>query len=242
LDHLEDAWEFYRSIKGPIKTLGGDICLPGLLAARTALVDKHRHIGVCRASYALESALIRFQVSRRGLGSLRSAITMLCGVIRRASAKGIEPKGLEELFRHELARVVPNDETFSDAVATWTKLKTSNRRAILFLRRINHFLRAGGRDAMVDLDEFNVGELDTIWAIPPQRHISDEKLSALGFRGIEEFDLMTSSIGNLILKPRQGREATVRANKGVTRSKANSRTLRARGKWLGIAACRVWYF
>lgn len=242
LDHLEDDWDFYRSIKGPIKTLGGDVCLPGLLAARAALPDKHRDVGVCRASYALESALIRFQVSRRGLGSLRSATTMLCGVIRRATAKGIEPKGLEELIRHELARVVPDDETFADAVASWTKLKTSNRRAVLFLRRINHFLRAGGRDAMADLDEFNVGDLDTIWAIPPQRHISDEKLSSLGFRGIEEFDVMTSSIGNLILKPRQGREAAVRANKGVTRSKVNCSALRARGKWLGTTACRVWYF
>jgi hypothetical protein len=112
----------------------------------------------------------------------------------------------------------------------------------LFLRRINHFLRAGGRESLVDLEEFNVGELDPIWAIPPRRHISDDKLSSLGFRGIEEFDLMTSSIGNLILKPRQGREASVRANKGVTQSKANSRALRARGKWLGTSACRVWYF
>ncbi len=242
LDHLEDGWDFYRSIKGPIKTLGGDICLPGLLAARAALPDDHKDIGVCRASYALESALIRFQVSRRGLGSLRSAITMLCGVIRRSSAKGIEPKGLEEIIRHELARVVPDDEAFAEAVSSWTKLKTSNRRAILFLRRINHFLRAGGRESLVDLEEFNVGELDPIWAIPHQRHISDEKLSSMGFRGIEEFDVMTSSIGNLILKPRQGREASVRANKGVTRAKANSRALRARGKWLGTAACRVWYF
>jgi hypothetical protein len=167
---------------------------------------------------------------------------MLCGVIRRASAKGVDPKGLEELIRRELGRIVPKDETFAESVASWSKIKSGNRRAILFLRRINHFLRAGGRESLVDLEEFNVGELDPIWAIPHQRHISDEKLSSMGFRGIEEFDVMTSSIGNLILKPRQGREASVRANKGVTRAKANSRALRARGKWLGTAACRVWYF
>lgn len=242
LDHLEDGWDFYRSIKGPIKTLGGDVCLPGLLAARNGLPSSHKDAGVCRASYALESALIRFQVCRRGLGSLRSAVTMLCGVIRRTSAKDIDAKGVEALIRQELRRIVPEDELFAEAVASWSKIKSSNRRAILFLRRINHFLRAGGRESLVDLEEFNVGELDPIWAIPPQRHISDEKLSSLGFRGIDEFDVMTSSIGNLILKPRQGREASVRANKGVTRTKANSRALRARGKWLGTAACRVWYF
>ena len=167
---------------------------------------------------------------------------MLCGVIRRTSAKDIDAKGVEALIRQELRRIVPEDELFAEAVASWSKIKSSNRRAILFLRRINHFLRAGGRESLVDLEEFNVGELDPIWAIPPQRHISDEKLSSLGFRGIDEFDVMTSSIGNLILKPRQGREASVRANKGVTRTKANSRALRARGKWLGTAACRVWYF
>ena len=242
LDHLEDGWDFYRSIKGPIKTLGGDVCLPGLLAARDVLPANQKEKGVCRASYALESALIRFQVCRKGLSSLRSAVTMLCGVIRRASAKGVDAKGLEELIRRELGRIVPKDEIFAEAVASWSKIKSTNRRAILFLRRINHFLRAGGREALVDLEEFNGGELDPIWAIPPQRHISDDKLSSLGFRGIEEFDVMTSSIGNLILKPRQGREASVRANKGVTRSKANSKALRARGKWLGTAACRVWYF
>ena len=82
--------------------------------------------------------------------------------------------GLEDLIRRELGRIVPNDDIFAEAVASWSKIKSSNRRAILFHRRINHFLRAGGRESLVDLEEFNVDELDPIWAIPPRRHISDD--------------------------------------------------------------------
>jgi Protein of unknown function DUF262 len=242
LDHLEDNWDYYRSIRGPIKTLGGDVCMPGLLAARASLPYAQRDVGVCRVSYALESALIRFQISRRGLGSLRSAITILCGTIRRASIRGIDSKKLEDLVRLELGRIVPGDQLFSESIVAWPKIKMTNRRVILFLRRINHFLRAGGRESLVDLEAFNVGELDPVWAIPFQRHISDEKLSLMGFRSVEEFDVMTSSIGNLIFKPRNGRESSVRVNKGVTRARATAKSLRLRGKWLAATACRVWYF
>lgn len=242
LDHLEDGWDFYRSIKGPIKTLGGDVCLPCLLAAREILPDRQREVGVCRASYALESALIRFQLCRRGLGSLRSSVAMLCGVIRKTSHKGIQPKDLEELIRHELGRIVPDDAKFSEAVASWTKLKLNNRRAVLFLRRMNHFLRAGGRISMIDLDAFNVGELVALWAIPFDPNITPQKLTSGGFQNFAQYQMLTSSIGNMIMKPLKGRAASVRVNNGVTQLKATPRSLHARGRWLGSTACRVWYF
>lgn len=239
---LEENWSFYNSISGPVKTLGGDVCMPAFLAVFSVSDEGSLDESIDSASYALESALIRCQIAERALGKLRSAVTTLCGSIRRMKAGKSRPSDVGSLIRSELKKVVPSDDEFCEAVASWDDLKPTSRRAGLFLRRINHFLRAGGRDEMLDREAYLVGDMVAIWACEQERHVSDAKLASMGFKDIESYDSLTVSIGNLILKPRSGREASVKVNDGLTTNKHSASEIKSRKKWLGVQACKVWYF
>jgi hypothetical protein len=242
LDHLEENWLFYNSISGPVKTLGGDVCMPAFMAVYSISNAGSLDKSVDAASYALESALIRCQIGKRALSKLRSAVTTLCGSIRKMKSGKPSPASIESLIRSELKKVVPTDDEFCEAVASWDDVKPSSRRAGLFLRRINHFLRAGGRAEMLDREAYIVGDMVAVWACEQERHASEAKLAALGFNDHESYDSLTISIGNLILKPRSGREASVKVNDGLTTNKRSASQIKSRKKWLGVQACKVWYF
>ncbi len=240
--NLEDNWSFYNSLSGPVKTLGGDVCMPAFLAVFSISDEDSLDEAIDAASYALESALIRCQIAKRALGKLRSAVTTLCSAIRKLKSAKSKPYAVESLIRSELKKVVPSDDEFCEAVAAWDDAKPTSRRAGLFLRRINHFLRAGGRAEMLDREAYLVGDMVAVWACEQERHVSDAKLASMGFKDPESYDSLTVSIGNLILKPRSGREAAVKVNDGLTTNKHTASQIKSRKKWLGVQACKVWYF
>ena len=95
---------------------------------------------------------------------------------------------------------------------------------------------------MLDREAYLVGDMVAIWACEQERHISNAKLASMGFKDIDSYDSLTVSIGNLILKPRSGREAAVKVNDGLTTNKHNAAQIKSRKKWLGVQACKVWYF
>lgn len=242
LSHFEKSWSFYKSIKGPVKTLGGDVCLPGLMLVHDILQDHEMNEGIGRASYALESALIRFQICKRSLGSLRSTVSEVCRKIRSMKDSDVNPKEIEKLMRKELSSIIPHDKEFADAVEAWHKIKIRNRRAVLFLMRINHYLRAGKKDAMIDMHDHKVGELVDTRACPDHNQFTFDKLKSLGFSTSPEYLILSTSIGNLILRPRGGKESAVKVNNGLTQRKYSASLIRRRGRWLGSQAIKVWYF
>jgi hypothetical protein len=242
LDHLEKNWSFYNSISGPVKTLGGDVCMPAFMAVYSISNAGSLDEFVDAASYALESALIRCLIGKRALSKLRSAVTTLCGSIRKMKSGKSSPASIESLIRSELKKVVPTDDEFCEAVASWDDAEPSSRRAGLFLRRINHFLRAGGRAEMLDREAYIVGDMVAVWACEQERHVSEAKLASMGFKDHVSYDSLTVSIGNLILKPRSGREASVKVNDGLTTNKHSATQIKSRKRWLGTQACKVWYF
>lgn len=95
---------------------------------------------------------------------------------------------------------------------------------------------------MLDREAYLVGDMVAIWACEQERHISNAKLASMGFKDIDSYDSLTVSIGNLILKPRSGREAAVKVNDGLTTNKHTASQIKSRKKWLGVQACKVWFF
>ena len=117
---MSDNWRFVAKFNGPIKSLGGEIFRPALMAIR----DKFRSApdeaeeALSRAAFLFEAVLVRVQVCKTGIGRLDSNMSHLCEKIligEFGETPASVEKGIKEFFRNP-ALAVPDDQNFKAAL------------------------------------------------------------------------------------------------------------------------------
>ena len=241
LVHMQHAWKFYASFKGPLRTLGGKAVYPALLVVNSMKWDNDEDSveAINRVAFALESALLRTQFCNAKLTTLSAAIVVLCGEIRRNAFAGIRPRDLESFVRNHLRKAVPDDSVFSTAIEN-NQVKHESRRVELMLRRLNYAESVGIRDIHENIGMDQSLQGDVVHAVTPLQNPSDKDLQSLGFGDFGEYIRLTRSLANVIISPSSGAAARVPANMGLSSNKVSFKLLKSRSKALARRSCEIW--
>lgn len=241
LMHMQNAWRFFATYKGPLRTLGGKAVYPLLLLANDlAWKDEDaREDAINRVAFAVEAALLRTQFCGGNLTALSTAATVLCGKVREGGFEAKHPRELEAFIRQRLAKVVPDDETFAFAVEN-APVKHTTRRTELMLRRVNYAEAVGLRDIHENTGMDDKFDADLVHAITPKENPQDSEMRSYEFKDYGEYFRLTKSLANVIISPSSGTAARVPANMGVSTNKASYKLLKSRSRKLATLATKIW--
>lgn len=241
LTHMQEAWTFYAKYKGPLRSLGGKAVYPMLLLTNQLEWKNEdvREEAVERVAFAVEAALLRTQVCSAGLTPLTTASVDLCRKIRNDDFPNRKPRELEDFLRSHLAKVVPDDVAFADALEN-TPAKYESRRVQMMLRRFNYALGVGLKDIHRNIGMTEKFDGQIVQAIVPKDYPKDSELKSLGFKEFAEYQRLTRSLANAIISPVGGVAAKVPANMGVSTNTASYSLLKKRSAGLAKLAIRIW--
>lgn len=241
LMHMQLAWKFYATYKGPLKSLGGKAVYPLLLLTNQLDWQDESVCGeaIDRVAFALEAALLRTQVCSGKITTLTNASVSLCEIIRKGGYGQKNPRELEDFLRTRFARVTPDDAAFALAIEN-SPVKHSSRRVEMMLRRINYAERVGLRDIHRNITMDEAYDGDIVHATTPKDNPRSRELASLGLDDFGEYNRLTRSLANVILQPKSGAAARVPVNMGLSTNSVDSKILKQRSRALARAACRVW--
>ena len=242
LDHMQEAWSFYEDYSGPLKSLGGKVVYPLLLLTNQLewKSQQDRQEAVDRVAFALEAALLRTQICKDNLSVLDTHTVEVCEAIRNGTNSNIKtPSDLEALIRKKFSGVAPNDSNFEKAIRT-AEFKPKNRRTKLMLHRINHAIR----------NKFKLGHqyqgdggkvVNFVYAHVPLANPSPELINKLGFDDFAHYQILTSSLANIIMSPPMAKAALVPCNYGLSSFNVDAKILEKRSKELAKDAIKIWH-
>ena len=201
LEHLAENWKFISKYNGPLKSLGGEVFRPALMAVRERFADNESTCeeAIARAAFVFESALVRIQICKTGIGRLDANMATLCEKIRSGEL-GDTPYALSTGIREFLkgsALAMPDDSIFKAAILS-SKYDLKGRREGLIFSRLHQ--NAEGTSQYWQ-NETKPTDFSFNWSDQPLGNPSSAIVQARGYTNEEHYHSVVHSLGNVVILP-----------------------------------------
>ena len=204
LGHFLDNARFIARQHPPtLKSIGGEVCRPVLMAVRHHFDPKSTasEDAVKRVAFVLEAALMRFFICDAGVTTLDSNLSTLAADILKGKHDNTPPSVAEKVkeFLKTPSIKLPNDDFLVAKASLIHCDKLTGRRDMLLLVRLEQDTNMSVNslwNADVDASEYtfryscNLGPAPTL----PQ-------VQTLGFASLAEYQQLAFSIGNVLVTP-----------------------------------------
>lgn len=231
LDHMSDNWRFVSKFNGPIKSLGGEIFRPALMAVREKFKASPDDVeeALSRAAFLFEAVLVRVQVCKSGIGRLDSNMSHLCEKLllgEFGETPASVEKGIKEFFRNP-ALGVPDDQYFKSSLISM-KCDLRGRREGLVFARLHQ--EAEGVSQFWQYPP-SVGDFSYSWSDQPMAAPSQGLIEARDYDEEEQYHALIHSLGNVVILPPKAQKAgAFQVNTGVPTTGAKKGDIQQAGR------------
>lgn len=204
LGHFLDNARFIARQHPPtLKSIGGEVCRPVLMAVRHHFDPKTAasEDAVKRAAFVLEAALMRFFICDAGVTTLDSNLSTLAADILKGKHDNTPPSVAEKVkeFLKTPSIKLPNDDFLVAKASLIHCDKLTGRRDMLLLVRLEQDTNmsvASLWNADVDASKYTFRYSCNLGPAPTLAQVQN-----FGFESLAEYQQLAFSIGNVLVTP-----------------------------------------